>query len=202
MFHTAPSQCMGTEFFTPALLRQKTLDLNINQVGVTTREQRLFPDITFTCNGAITKWIVGVDTPGDTDSQTQLQIWRRIEQTSTNVYKMINFTTVSDALGEQNGVYNHTLTSPIEFKKGDIFGIYYHRNKKRVVIYNQRNSGPANYRDPAGTLGDPPTYNNLSAVLTDDYDYPLVSVEIGEHYIQLFTIEYNTHKFCTVYYST
>ena len=60
MFHTAPSQCMGTEFFTPELLRQKTLDLNINQLGATTREQCLFPDITFTCNGAITKWIVGV----------------------------------------------------------------------------------------------------------------------------------------------
>ena len=88
---------------------------------------------------------MGVDTPGDTDSQTQLQIWRKIEQ--TNVYKMINFTTITDAPGEQNDVYTHTLTSPIEFKKGDIFGIYYHRNKKRVVIhvYNQLTTGPANY---------------------------------------------------------
>ena len=99
---------------------------------------------------------------------------------------MINFTAMTDAPGEQNGVYNHTLTSPIEFKKGDIFGIlYYHRRNRKMVLYNQLTTGPANYWDPAGTLGSPPTYNNLSAVYTDTYDYTLslVSVEIGEHNI-------------------
>ena len=89
---------------------------------------------------------------------------------------MINFTTITDTPGEQNGVYNHTLTSPIEYKKGDRLGIYYHRRNRKMVLYNQLTTGPANYRDPARTLGSPPTYNNLSAVLTDDYDYPCTCV--------------------------
>ena len=150
--------------------------MNINQVSARTKQQRLFPDITFTCNGSITKWIVGVDNASDLDSRVQLQIWRRIVD---NVYEKINFTTLVDT-GNIKGVYNHTLDSPIEFEKGDILGIYYHHNNSKVLVCNQLTTGPANYWD-LNSLKEPPTYNNLSAVLSDEYDYPLVSVEIGEY---------------------
>ena len=46
-------------FLTPEEL---TLEVNINSVVVRDQQQRVFPDITFTGSGSITKWIVGAGT--------------------------------------------------------------------------------------------------------------------------------------------
>ena len=49
----------ANNFLTPFQLREITAELNFHNVVTMEKEQRLFPDITFTCNGSITKWIVG-----------------------------------------------------------------------------------------------------------------------------------------------
>ena len=74
------SPCTGN-FLNRSALRQAALDINMNNVKY--REQQcLFPDITFTCNGFITKWIVGGTTDNTKSLEPELQIWRNTEGTS------------------------------------------------------------------------------------------------------------------------
>ena len=47
----------------------------------TERRQQITPDIRFTCDGMITKWIVGADWREDEDFYPELQIWRNIGMT-------------------------------------------------------------------------------------------------------------------------
>ena len=72
--HAEPSFCVQA-FFRPAQLRQKVLEEIINYYVRAASDQRLFPDITFTCNGIITKWIIGAKSIEFNNEQpTELQI--------------------------------------------------------------------------------------------------------------------------------
>ena len=62
-------------------------------------ESYVYPDVRFTCDGNITKWIGGGD---------QLQIW---DKTDNNV--TYNLTTS----------YHYVLSNPIPFKSGSILGL-------------------------------------------------------------------------------
>ena len=146
------------------------MDLNINKVKRISTRQRLFPDITFTCNGFITKWIVGGTTDNGEPLQPELQIWRDTGETS---YTRTNFSLLPfRAL--VNNVAEYILTTPLEFQEGDILGIYQPRRQdSALVVYYQELDGPVNYQEgnralSTVTLGSP-----------DQYDYPLVTVEIS-----------------------
>ena len=69
-----PSSC-SEAFLSPTDLRQTILEENINGVEFNSNEQRLFPEIIFTCNGSITKWIVGGEPSNNGQQQPELQIW-------------------------------------------------------------------------------------------------------------------------------
>ena len=137
-------------------------------------KQYLFPDITFTCNGFITKWIVGGTTDNSESIQPELQIWRNTGGTS---YTKTNFSLLPfSAL--VNNVAEYTLTTPLEFQEGDILGLYQpRRQNSTLVVYFQEHNGPAGYEEGSSSLSTV-TLGNV-----DDYDYPLVTVEIstGKH---------------------
>ena len=157
-------------------LRQKTLEVNINSVVVRDQQQRVFPDITFTCNGSITKWIVGAGTGGGSIPPSELQIWRRTGQDYTKVGS--TQLTAQSPTSDPN-VYEYIPPSLLGFQEGDILGVY-QRDGSSIVPYYQESTGPENLRQN-GLVSIAP--NSLTAPpLAAEYDYPLVTVEIGEFF--------------------
>ena len=166
---TDSSSCTGS-FPNRSVLRQGALDLNINEVRRRDRQQRLFPDITFTCNGSITKWIVGAEAENDNDLP-ELQIWRN---TGGTRYTRAGFSLLPSNTLSGN-VAEYTLSTPLEFQERDILGVYQPpRGDSALVVYYQRLDGPVNYEEGNSalstvTLGSP----------RNEYDYPLVTVDIS-----------------------
>ena len=160
----------SSSFPSRSALKQGALDLNINDVTRRNNQQCLFPDITFTCNGFITKWIIGAEAEND-DLLSELQIWRNTGGTS---YTKAGFSLLPSNTLTGN-VAEYTLNTPLEFQEGDILGVYQpRRDDSALVVYYQERDGPVNYREGNSalstvTLGSP----------DNQYDYPLVTVEIS-----------------------
>ena len=73
-------------------------------------------------------------------------------------------------------VYEYVLSSPLGFQEGDILGVY-QRMDSSVVPYYQESTGPQNLRQSYLVNS---AANSLTApILATEYDYPLVTVEIG-----------------------
>ena len=134
-------------------------------------QQRLFPDITFTCNGFITKWIVGAKR-GRGTLLPELQVWRNIGGTS---FIKTKFSPLPSSATDNN-IVEYIPNPPLEFHEGDILGVYQPPHQdSALVVYYQDHDGPANYACEEG---------NNSTVTLDapdhPYDYPLVTVETGK----------------------
>ena len=137
-------------------------------------KQRLFPNITFTCIGSITKWIVGVKIKNAGDSLPELQIWRNTGEIS---YTKANFSLLPSTSTNSNNVAEYTPNPPLEFQEGDILGVYQPKEgESAVVVYYQERDGPVNYQG-SGKVA-------LSSMSLDSphnqYDYPLVAVEFSK----------------------
>ena len=136
---------------------------------------RIFPDISFACSGNLTKWIIAGEAGYD---GAELQIWRR-NNVGQNNYSLVGSSVLPVSSNSFVDVYNHTPNPPLEFQEGDILGVYQHSGSEHVKVYYQKTTGPANYRH--FTNMDPPL--NIKVLtepsLINQYDYPLVSVEIG-----------------------
>ena len=152
------------------------LNENINGITVRDRQQRVFPDISFTCNGSTTKWIVGAGTGGGSSPSSEIQIWRR---SGADSYTKVASTQLTAQSPSSNpNVYEYVHSSPLGFQEGDILGVY-QREDSSVVPYYQESTGPQNLRQ-SGIVSL--AANNLAALLqSDEYDYPLVTVEIGKN---------------------
>ena len=87
------------------------------------KKQYLFPDITFTCNGFITKWVVGGTTDSSESLQPELQIWRNTGGTS---YTKTNFSLIPIPFSTPTAVniVEYIPEPPLEFQEGDILGVY------------------------------------------------------------------------------
>ena len=162
----------------PSDLRETTARLNINEVLTIQREQRLFPDITFTCNGSITKWIVGAG--GDIDSgerhNSQIQLWRR---GASNDYHRVGASILTLNQTSHPDVHEYTPNPPLEFQEGDILGVYQPNNDDNVLqLYYQEYTGPFNYLMTYNTNPPPPSSLALVTPTTQLY-YPLVSVIVS-----------------------
>ena len=169
------SSCVSG-FLTYAALRNKTYDVNIfnDQLRY---NQRVFPDINFTCSGNLTKWIVG-GTVGNL-AGGEVQIWRR-NNGSENDYTKIGYTVLNATDPDNDRVYEHIPDPPIEFQEGDILGVYQQGGKVRMRVYYHVSPGPANYRRNLNI--DPPVPSTLinPTLVPAQYDYPLVTVKIGK----------------------
>ena len=145
------------------------------------RQQRVFPDIHFTCNGSITKWIVGAGTGAGTSSSlsSEIQIWRR--RSGADSYTKVASTqlTTQSSINNSN-VYEYVPSPPLGFQEGDILGVYQNENSS-VVPYYQESTGPQNLRHPDHLMSAPSTLVNPTTASA--YDYPLVTVEIGNVFV-------------------
>ena len=182
-------------FLSVSDLKQQTLVVNINGVVSRPREQRLFPDIHFTCNGSITKWIVGAEMRTSGDVQPELQIWRR-DSGGGNVYTRIRFNHFTSNATSDPNVHEYYPGTPLEFQEGDILGVYTpDSSKTQLVVYYQENTGPENYRQ---NRINPPAPSTFTAPGDLQYDYPLVTVEIstGNHLNVIMNVRHDFTVFC------
>ena len=146
---------------------------NINGVTIRDRQQRVFPDISFSCNGSITKWIVGAGIGGGSSPSSEIQIWRRSGADSYTKVASTQLTAQSPI--NNSNVYEYALSSPLGFQEGDILGVY-QREDSSVVPYYQESTGPQNLRQ----FGKHDfALDCLIGAQATEYDYPLVTVEIG-----------------------
>ena len=141
-------------------------------------EQRVFPDINFTCNGTLTKWIIGGELGNNNGGE--VQIWRR-NADSENDYTIVG-SSIFDATDTDNdGVFEFIPNPQLNFLKGDILGVFQRRNSQnRNTVYYQETTGPSNYRDPDNNLKAAKSILSAAVLVITQYDYPLVTVEICE----------------------
>ena len=163
-------------FFSDSELIEQTRLVNINGVVSRPGQQRLFPDIRFTCNGFLTKWIFGAQTQASGGRMPELQIWR-LNSGSTNSYTKTNSSLITpNAVSGSPNVHEYVPSTPLQFNVGDILGVHQPPmdDPSQLVMYYQANTGPVNYRR---NVNDPPNSFNAGSPI-NQYDYPLVSVEI------------------------
>ena len=141
------------------------------------RSQYIYPEMRFTCNGTITKWVYGgVQQPSGT-MLPELQIWHKL---GTDNYTKIGSSFVSTTTSIGTNLYEFVPQTPLKFQEGDIFGVYIPQsNKSNIFLYEQKESGPLKLR-VSGTI-DNPLSTIIGGLQTDGNDFPLVTVEISKY---------------------
>uniref|UniRef100_A0A1X7U8W7 Uncharacterized protein n=1 Tax=Amphimedon queenslandica TaxID=400682 RepID=A0A1X7U8W7_AMPQE len=153
-----------------SFIKEKALEVQRPQVFYL-QHQFIYPWIVFSCNGSVTKWIFGAKNNGNTPIQSEFQIWRQL---GPNNYNKIGSSLVNANTMIGTNLYEFIPQTPLQFQEGDIFGAY---SGRRLVLYEQRESGPTNLRI-SDSLDSPPS--TISETLsTVNNDFPLVTVEIS-----------------------
>ena len=152
----------------------------VNNYNFLAQRQQITPDIRFTCDGMITKWIIGAYTAGGSFNP-ELQVWRNIRN---DVYQKINgtFIDVTTSSQYEYSVYEYSNFSPIPFQAGDILGMFFPRQfSSNLVLLSENTTSPTNYYLTTGSTDSESPYDmmDISSVMSQGY-HPLVSVEIGK----------------------
>jgi len=141
------------------------------------KQQRIIPNINFTCDGAITKWIVlgRWNASGSQSLYPDLQIWR---SSGDNMFTKIGNTTLRVEGGSDTVTYyEYNLTTPLNFQAGDVLGIFQpDKGKNRLRMNFQSSVGPRNYYETLDNdIVEPPSdMFTLGAVFQNDF--PLEAV--------------------------
>ena len=144
--------------------------------------QYLYPQIAFSCNGTVTKWIYGANYRSNNQytATPQLQIWRE----TSNSYTLIENSTVDATARNASNLYEFIPQTPLKFQEGDIFGVYIPENSiSKLRLFEQRLSGPNNFRQT--NVSAPLSTLDLPLGLDSDNDFPLVTVEISKPFFSL-----------------
>ena len=147
------------------------------------RQQRIIPGIKFTCNGTLTKWIIGAQrtvTQATNSQHPKLQIWR-LRQGSTNTYDRTTFSDIAELnTTDDLNVYEYIPNPPLEFRANEFLGLHHPRiSDTQVEVYYQMGGGPRNF---ASSNQDSPVTNDFKTFRTGggvDNDLPLVIVEVN-----------------------
>ncbi len=138
------------------------------------REHGLIPEITFTCHGFITKWILAANWD-DEDCYHELQTWNSIDGIT---YTKQGATTFSAEGGsEEMTFYEYTPDIPQEFHAGDVLGIFIPDWPYFQIFTEEVDSGPLNYFFDTGSA----TTSQFNIAGKDvRIAAPLIAVEICE----------------------
>ena len=160
---------------------------NVNQRSFQTKRQQITPDIRFTCDGMITKWIIGAYMAGGSFNP-ELQVWRNI---GNGVYQKINGTFIDVTTSRPNGIYEYSNFSPIPFQAGDILGVFIPgQNSSNLALLSEDTTSPTNYYLTTDSTDSESPYDvmDISSVMSQGY-HPLVSVELGKQASSFFMTE-------------
>ena len=157
------------------LIQQNALLIQTSQ-EIRDRSQYIYPEMRFTCNGTITKWIYGgVHQPSGT-MLPELQIWRQL---GTGNYNKIGSSLVTANTSIGTNLYEFIPQTPLEFQEGDIFGVHIPRSSNSILyLYEQDNNGPLNIR--VNGMIDNPLSTITGGLRTNGNDFPLVTVKISK----------------------
>ncbi len=143
------------------------------------RRQKIIPDITFTCSGTVSEWIVAAEWKSDDDDLPEVQIWRETA-TGSGVYTKIHGTTLSVNEENTTEIYHYTIT-PIDVQPGDVLGMFEPDNSRLELYYTNRH-GPVNYymsTDRDVTVPPDGDFDIGDTSVETQYDLPLLTVTIG-----------------------
>ena len=160
------------------LIQQNSLMIQISQ-EIKDRRQYIYPEMRFTCNGTITKWIYGGVQCSDLECDTvlpELQVWRQL---GIDSYIKIGFSIVTVNTSIGSNIYEFIPQTPLEFQEGDIFGVHIPQHNNILSLYEQDNNGPLNLR--VTTNVHSPLKTITGELQADGNDYPLITVEISKY---------------------
>ncbi len=142
-------------------------------------QQRVIPDMNFTCNGYITKWTVVAQWDPQYASFPKLQIWR---DNGGNEYTLVNTTTLHFESEITSYMYEYLVEPPIQFKIGDVLGIFHPpEGSSRLSLYYETDNGPTeNYFLEGVDQYDSRTFAINTTGISTDQDLPLITAEIGK----------------------
>ena len=184
MFHADSPRCVSGFMSVERMRLLLNLD-SLSSITFTERRQLISPEMRFTCDGMITKWIIGAEWSSQLGDSfyPELQVWRNV---ANDTYQKISGTFFFAINMQPNRIYEYSGFSPIPVKSGDILGIFIPRDSlSRVRLWSERTSSPTQYYHYTGDSVTSP-YDvinvgdiNDTTVTTTSYR-PLVSVEIGK----------------------
>ena len=139
--------------------------------------QYIYPEMRFTCNGTITKWIYGGKQQPSETMLPELQIWRQL---GTDNYNKTGSSLVTANTSIGTNLYEFIPQTPLEFQENDIFGVHIpSRSESQLNLYQQRESGPLNLQELG--IGNFPSSTITTELQEDRNDFPLVTVEISKY---------------------
>ena len=180
-FHIYPI-ASTTSCITEQFLSQQDVEsqaMMISQIKKRDSTQRMFPGMYFSCNGLLTKWIIGGEPEKNEQPFPELQLWRTTDATNYFKANFSRISTVPSNILDMN-VYEYVLDPPLEVQNGDVFGLYKPKEDDSVLnIFLQEHSGPFAYGEQKDANAA------LSGIMVDptmplgQNDYPMVSVVIS-----------------------
>ena len=148
------------------------LDLDLD------RRQQISPEMNFTCDGMITKWIIGADFNMSKIYNPELQIWRNIEN---RTYEKINGTMFETGISLFSNIYEFDNFSPIPVKSGDILGIFLPpRPQAKLRLRSQNANSPTHYYLTTESSNTKLIDVGQSYLISSYTNQPLVSVEFSK----------------------
>lgn len=124
-------------------LQADTISIGLRVRPRTPQQQRIIPQLNFTCNGSLTKWIfVATWRSGNRNSYPELQIWR---PNGSDSYTKWQNSTVNITTQPNTNRYEYIPNPPLEFQAGDVVGIFqpsqagrrFHMQYYQGDMYNQ-----------------------------------------------------------------
>ena len=145
------------------------------------QRQQITPDIKFTCDGMITKWIIGANV-FSSFFYPELQVWRNI---GNDMYQKRNGTIITISSVSSNRIYEYDNFSPIPFQAGDILGVFLPQTQfTSVSLLSENTDSPTNYYLNTGNFASESPFHTIdiqsTQSLISQVYHPLVSVEIGK----------------------
>ena len=146
--------------------------------------QQITPDIKFTCDGLITKWIIGAGWVNRGNSNPELQVWRKI---GSGVYLKMNGTVIDITMQSLTRIYEYDNFSPIPVLAGDILGVFQPDiDISQLGLWSEIDNGPLTYYLPTDDTAteSPHMFIDLQAMgsLSFQIYHPLVTVEMSKQF--------------------
>ena len=151
----------------------------VNNSVPAVRTQQITPDMTFTCNGIITKWIFAAGPMRkNAPHSAEFQIWRN---TGSDVYEKINGTLINmTEIEVSSHIYEYDAFPPIPVQAEDILGVFLPASHN-IVLLSEPKSSPTNYYHRFGhieTVILHETFNLSNTSLRSRNNHLMVSVKI------------------------
>jgi len=145
------------------------------------RAQRIIPSLNFTCDGAISKWIIRARWNGGGTAFPDLQLWR--SSSGNGVYTKVGNTTLSATAENSSSLYEMAVRPSLPFRRGDTLGIFQtsgQRSRLRILYINA-SGNPLNFVfRPNDSVTEAPLeiITTMSSGLRRQTVLPFVTVEI------------------------